>query len=700
MSDVDVKIAIEVVDAAAKRALGDLSSSADTFGKQTEAASAKANRALTLVTKESKNLTASAGEATGSFGSLAQMVTDRLGRDGSAAVGGISKLLSVELIAAAGLASIAVGYLGAQLATTLKAERNEQISNSFNAIAASAGLAGDSLRNGLLAASNGLADDEDILQAANRAIIQLGSNAEIIPRTMDIARKATALFGGDLIQNFEKINDAMATGNTRLLKQFGIVIDTDVAYKSYAKSIGSTADRLSDAGQKQAVMNAALETAAVKFKDVDEGSTKATQAFTRFKVSLGELGDTIAKTSSKSGFFASIFSALSSAVDQTSNYLTQKFGTGVDSLDAKLKSAKQNVEYYTASLAELQGRLSSATGTEKEGLAEAVEVARQKITLAKIEADDLTKAIGRLATANPSLAQNSDKPKQVKDPEKDAFGKSLADQAKNLEVQGQMRQEILAAQRQLELITEKEFQDAKFQLALDTYQKEQEALTAARAAGKLTETEYTLAKKQLADKFSVEDAKRTADAYKSHQKTRDEEIEAEKKLQAAKVSAVSQTFGNLATLMQTSSRELFAIGKAASLAQATINTYEAITKTMATVPYPFNIPLAAAQGVAGAVQVANIASMQPKFANGGIVPGSSYSGDMVQARVNSGEMILNHSQQAQLFKIANGGGSDARLDQAIALMSAVLAQPVSIQIDGKEIINVTRSQLASGRSFS
>ncbi len=42
------------------------------------------------------------------------------------------------------------------------------------------------------------------------------------------------------------------------------------------------------------------------------------------------------------------------------------------------------------------------------------------------------------------------------------------------------------------------------------------------------------------------------------------------------------------------------------------------------------------------------------FATGGIVPGTSRSGDKVQVRVNSGEMILNTMQQARLFAIANG----------------------------------------------
>ena len=38
------------------------------------------------------------------------------------------------------------------------------------------------------------------------------------------------------------------------------------------------------------------------------------------------------------------------------------------------------------------------------------------------------------------------------------------------------------------------------------------------------------------------------------------------------------------------------------------------------------------------------------FANGGIVPGSSFSGDRLTARVNSGELILNEAQQGTLAK--------------------------------------------------
>lgn len=46
----------------------------------------------------------------------------------------------------------------------------------------------------------------------------------------------------------------------------------------------------------------------------------------------------------------------------------------------------------------------------------------------------------------------------------------------------------------------------------------------------------------------------------------------------------------------------------------------------------------------------------PKFATGGIVGGSSYYGDKLLARVNSGEAIFNQQQQKRLYDLTSGGG--------------------------------------------
>lgn len=66
----------------------------------------------------------------------------------------------------------------------------------------------------------------------------------------------------------------------------------------------------------------------------------------------------------------------------------------------------------------------------------------------------------------------------------------------------------------------------------------------------------------------------------------------------------------------------------------------------------------AAFSVAGLAQVASVIAQIHSlsgYAGGGIIGGNSYTGDKVLARVNSGEMILNPSQQANLFNMINGG---------------------------------------------
>ena len=68
----------------------------------------------------------------------------------------------------------------------------------------------------------------------------------------------------------------------------------------------------------------------------------------------------------------------------------------------------------------------------------------------------------------------------------------------------------------------------------------------------------------------------------------------------------------------------------------------------------------AAFSAAGLAQVASVIAQIHSlsgYANGGIIGGNSYTGDKVLARVNSGEMILNPSQQANLFNMINGGVS-------------------------------------------
>ena len=110
-------------------------------------------------------------------------------------------------------------------------------------------------------------------------------------------------------------------------------------------------------------------------------------------------------------------------------------------------------------------------------------------------------------------------------------------------------------------------------------------------------------------------------------------------------------------------------------------------------------------GVSGTAQLVSMVATISQFATGGIVGGNSKSGDRVLARVNSGEMILNAAQQAQLFAIANGRMQPTvNTDVLTGLMAGgaggVKAGSVVGKIKGRDIVLVTANETRQMRRRS
>ena len=123
-------------------------------------------------------------------------------------------------------------------------------------------------------------------------------------------------------------------------------------------------------------------------------------------------------------------------------------------------------------------------------------------------------------------------------------------------------------------------------------------------------------------------------------------------------------------------------------AQALIDTYKsanAAYSSVAAVPIvgqALGIAAAAAAVAAGLKQIQAINSTKipkaQKFADGGIVQGTSFYGDNIPAFVNSGEMILNRGQQSNLFKLVQNvpqaGGIDYnKMAQAMSNIRPVVS---------------------------
>jgi hypothetical protein len=288
--------------------------------------------------------------------------------------GFVSKIKSIHpaILAVAG----AVAATGAAFATALDGEKIASINKQFDLLGSQAGVSLGKLREGLKSAADGTVDFEDILKSSNKFIVEFGKNAERLPEVLDLARKATALFGGEVTQNFEQISQAIATGQTRSLRSLGIIIDQEEAYKKFAQSIGTTAGALSEAGRRQAILDAVLQQGGETFKNVDPSVNQLSTSVTKLKVQLGDLYDVVAEKSNSTfgSSFSNLINRASEALERF-NLAIKPQETGINGvadsirkLELDLKSLNSTIEGNQRLLAQSGGIGQDALKTANENL--------------------------------------------------------------------------------------------------------------------------------------------------------------------------------------------------------------------------------------------------------------------------------------------------------------------------------------------
>ena len=126
--------------------------------------------------------------------------------------------------------------------------------------------------------------------------------------------------------------------------------------------------------------------------------------------------------------------------------------------------------------------------------------------------------------------------------------------------------------------------------------------------------------------------------------------------------------GQLATQLQgasKNSKKMFAMQKAAGIANALISTYQGAAKSMSAYPFPINIAMAAASVAAGMAQVSAIRSQS--FDGGGFTGRGSRSGGVdgkggFNAILHPNETVIDHTK---------GGGQGVVVNQTINISTGV-----------------------------
>lgn len=247
----------------------------------------------------------------------------------------------------------------------------------------------------------------------------------------------------------------------------------------------------------------------------------------------------------------------------------------------------------------------------------------------------------------------------------------------------------------------------------DTQQEmENETARAMQQAGenavRLAEVEIEAAQKAHDALLALDDEQRTAlygsqEAYEAAVIESENNITEARKKSGEAVKAQAQEIQQTMHSVTSSLSDLFeaAAGdseeyenfkKAMAIVDATISLATTIASATAAStagdPYTMAIRIATNVAAVTAQFAALIAALKsatvpsaPTFERGGIVPGTSYTGDKVTARVNSREMILTQRQQANLFDLIQAGAPQGGIDYrmlAAAVAEGVAAMPAPV----------------------
>lgn len=340
-----------------------------------------------------------------------------------------------------------------------------------------------------------------------------------------------------------------------------------------------------------------------------------------FNLAIGaaQAGATIADVAAAMG---SGEGGITRVLKDAAGFVTEGWGKAIDTL----RMAGDVIEFLDGPTSKLGDRL-RATAKELERLRDAGPGGAESLDGIKNRAEEALPPLETLVEQLAELSKIEVEPAKIEAlPRQETIGPNasiLREQfAEMLALQDQAFDELLQAQidsldelSEVRLDKQLEMLDREREIEL-----EQSGLTSA-------------AKAAIEEKFQIKRTQLVA----QHGKKRAALEELSAKQQIALTATV---LSNIVTALGIA----FGDSKAIKIAQAIINTLEAVTEALP------NIPLAASIAAIGAAQVAKIISTKPgtqKFQEGGfVVPGAGGAGDVVPAMLEPGDLVLTPEQQA------------------------------------------------------
>ena len=258
---------------------------------------------------------------------------------------------------AVGFAIRAMGKFASQSAKV------DSMKTAFNTLSDSGEGAGIAL-NKLKQATNDTMNEFDLFQQANNAmVLGVSKNSDEMAEMFDIAQRLGRALGRDTASSVESLVTGIGRQSRLMLDNIGIIVKSEETYKKYAKELGKTTDKLTDAEKKQAFLEATMESARAKVSQLGDELPSTQDKLDQLATSSANFSTAIGNTLSP------VISGLSVQTSGLLNDLTSLLDIFNHNKSATLEytlaveNSKKMIEKYSE---ELNINVDSALGVEQQ----------------------------------------------------------------------------------------------------------------------------------------------------------------------------------------------------------------------------------------------------------------------------------------------------------------------------------------------
>jgi len=183
--------------------------------------------------------------------------------------------------------TLAAAYKGVTFAleSVKLAGKLKDLETAHKNLAKAQNLNAKTMIEGMQKATKGTVSELDLLNQANNALLLGLPLAEgDMSKLADAGRRLGRAMGIDAAMGLESLVVGIGRQSKLWLDNLGIIVDTDKAYKSHAKSLGKQASALTDAEKKAAFYGATMESIDDKMKQLGEDQETITDKIERAAV--------------------------------------------------------------------------------------------------------------------------------------------------------------------------------------------------------------------------------------------------------------------------------------------------------------------------------------------------------------------------------------------------------------------------------